>query len=463
MIEPTPARATVAVAATGTLLALIAYTTPLTTLPATASALGAGAGAQAWILSSMSLGLAAALLPAGALADDHGRRRGFVLGAALLAVASVAGALAPGAVWLVLARVLQGFGAAAVLACSLGVIAHAVPAGPARTRATGVWGASLGAGIAVGPLVSAGLADRLGWPAPYWVLAVAAAVLAVLAQRLLSESRATTPRAVDVVGVVLLSGALAALLAGLVQGRQGWTSPGVLVLLAVAVVGAVAFPLWERRRPDPLLDLGLFRRPAFLAATVAGLATGAGIISATSYLGTMLQRGLGATALDGALLLLGWSVTSVATALLARRLPARVTGQAQLVIGLLGVTVGQVLLTGVTTASSPLRLLPGLLVAGAASGVLNAALGRQAVASVPAHLGSTGSGANNTARYLGAAVGVTVVTVLATRGGTDPAAVVDGWDTAVLVTAAVSLLGAVVVLACRPRRTAAVPEAAPAG
>jgi len=93
----------------------------------------------------------------------------------------------------------------------------------------------------------------------------------------------------------------------------------------------------------------------------------------------------------------------------------------------------------------------GLLVAGAASGVLNAALGRQAVASVPAHLGSTGSGANNTARYLGAAVGVTVVTVVVTRGGSAPADVLHGWDSAVLVTAAVSLLGALVVLACRPR------------
>ncbi|GAB2934574.1 MFS transporter [Rhodococcus aerolatus] len=448
---PDTTRRTVGVAAAGTFLALVAYTVPLTTLPETARALGAGAGGQAWILSSMSLGLAVALLPTGALADDHGRRRGFVLGAVLLAVASVAGALSPGTVWLVLARVVQGVGAAAVIACSLGLIAHAVPAGPARTRATGVWGASLGAGIAVGPLASAGLAIGLGWPGPYWLLAVGGVVLAVAGQRWLLESRASTPRAVDTVGVLLFSGTLAALLAGLVLGRQGWTSAGVLLLLGLAVAGAVAFPLWEARRTHPMLDLALFRNPTFVAATVAGLATGAGIISATSYSSTVVQRGLGGTALDGAWVLLGWSVTSVVTSLLARRLPARVTGQAQLVLGLLGVTVGMVMLTGVAVGDGPVRLLPGLLVAGAASGVLNAALGRQAVASVPTHLGSTGSGANNTARYLGAAVGVTVVTVVVTRGGSSPAAVLDGWDSAVLVTAAVSLAGAVVVLACRPR------------
>ena len=440
------ARATTATAAAGTFLALVAYTVPLTTLPETAASLGSGTGGQAWILSSMSLGLAVALLPTGALADDRGRRLGFVLGASLLAVASVAGALAPGTVWLVLARVLQGIGAAAVIACSLGLIAHVSPDPRARTRATGIWGASLGAGIAVGPLASAGLAELGGWPAPYWLLAVTSVVLAVAGRRWLVESRATEPRAVDGVGVVLFSGSLAALLAGLVLGRQGWTSPGVLLLLEVAVVTGVAFPAWERRRRHPMLDLALFRRPAFVAATVAGLATGAGIISATSYSSTVVQRGLGSTALVGAYVLLAWSVTSVGTSLLARRLPARVTGQAQLVAGLVGVALGQVALTGVAVGDSPLRLVPGLLVAGAASGVLNAALGRQAVASVPAHLGSTGSGANNTARYLGAAVGVTVVSVLVGGGSGSAADVLRGWDAAVLVTAAVSLVGAAVVL-----------------
>lgn len=142
---------TLAVATAGTALALIAYTTPVGTLAATATALNAGPGGQAWILSSMSCGLAVALLPSGAVGDDYGRRRMFVIGALVLAATSVLATFAPDTLTLVLARVGQGLGAAAVVACGLGLIGHAFPGGHARVRATGIWGAGVGAGIAVGP------------------------------------------------------------------------------------------------------------------------------------------------------------------------------------------------------------------------------------------------------------------------------------------------------------------------
>src|SRR5215212_4983312 len=132
---------TLAVAAAGTLLVLVAFTTPLTTLSGTAAGLGAGPGAQAWVLSSMNVGTAAALMSSGAIGDDYGRRRTFLAGALVLAGASALCALAPNALVLVLARVLQGLGGAAVLACGLGLIGHAFPEGQARVRATGVWGA----------------------------------------------------------------------------------------------------------------------------------------------------------------------------------------------------------------------------------------------------------------------------------------------------------------------------------
>lgn len=147
-------------AAAGTLLTLVAFTAPIATLNSTAAGLGAGASGRTWILSSMSVGLGAALLSTGTLSDDLGRRRTFVAGSLLLAVSSVLGALAPGTLTFVLMRVVQGIGGAAVIASSLGLIAAAFPPGPGRARASGVWGASLGAGIATGPLLSAGL-DRL--------------------------------------------------------------------------------------------------------------------------------------------------------------------------------------------------------------------------------------------------------------------------------------------------------------
>ena len=189
----------------------------------------------------------------------------------------------------------------------------------------------------------------------------------------------------------------------------------MLALLAVGVALLAVFVVLERRRAAPMLDMALFASPAFVAATVGALATGMGIIATTSFLPTVVERGLGSTALVGALLLLAWSGTSVVTAVLARRLPAAWSGRLQLAAGLLVVAAGQALLLGLAPGDSPLSLVPGLAVAGAASGMVNAALGREAVASVPAGRGAMGGGANNTARYVGSAIGTTVVAVVATR------------------------------------------------
>jgi MFS family permease len=455
----TPAQArTLWIAVLGTAIALIGYTTPLATLTSTATGLGAGPEGQAWILSSMSIGLAVALLPAGAVGDDHGRRRMFVAGAMVLAAGSVLAAASPDTVVLVVARVVQGIGAAALIACALSLIGSAFPPGPARLRATGVWGASVGGGIAVGPVLAAALDAGVGWRGPHWLLAGLALGLAAAARGLLVESTGAHHRPVDLPGTALLGLALTAVLAGLVEGRLGWARPVVPVLLIAGVVLGALFVVVELRRPEPMIDLRLFRRPDFTAATVAGVANGAGVIATMSFLPTLVQRGLGHSALYAALTLLGWSATSVLTALLARRLPARFSARAQLATGLAGVAVGQLLLIGIDAQDGAARLLPGLLVAGAASGLLNAALGRQAVASVPAGLAGVGSGANNTARYLGAALGITLVAVLAARP--DAPAMLAGWTAAALVTAGISVLGAVAVLALSRVRPAAVVETA---
>jgi MFS family permease len=439
-----------AVASLGTLLTLVAFTTPIATLNSTAAALGAGTAGRTWILSSMSIGLGAALLSSGTLSDDFGRRRTFAVGTAVLVVGSVLAALAPGTLVFVGARVVQGVGAAAVVASSLGIIAATHPPGPSRAAASGVWGASVGAGIAVGPLLSASLDQVASWRDAYWVVAVAGTAVTVAALRLVHESRSAQPRPLDVPGLLLLAGGMSALLAALVEGREGWTAPLVLVLAAAAVVLLGAFVAVERRSRAAMLDLALFRHPPFVAATVAALATGAGVIALTSYLPGFAGRALGITALGSSLLMLLWSGTSVVTALLARRIPARVSGRTQLALGLLGVAAGQALQVGVDVDSTWVRFVPGLLVAGLASGVLNAALGREAVASVPDGRGSVGSGANNTARYVGSAVGVTVVSVIA-AGATTPAGLVAGWNHAAVVTAVVSVVGALVVLAARAR------------
>ena len=441
------------VSALGTFLALVAFTVPVAAINPIAATLGTGASGRTWVLSSMSVGLGAALLSAGTVSDDFGRRRTFVTGLLVLLLGAAWSALAVGTLGFVLARVVQGVGAAAVIAASLGIIAAAFPAGPGRAAASGVWGASVGAGIAVGPPLAAGLDRLASWRIAYVVIALGCLAVAVAAQRLVPESRSPRGRGIDVWGVVLLAGGMSTLLAALVEGRQHPTAPTAVGLAVLAVASLAGFVVVELRQRDPMLDLSLFAHPPFLAATTAGLATGAGIIALMSYLAGFVGLVLHVEPLAAALLLELWAATSVVTALLARRIPAVVTGRTQLALGLAGTAVGQALMLGVEPDSTWHHFVPGLLVAGVSSGVLNAALGREAVASVPEGRGSLGSGANNTARYVGAALGVTVVSVVAVRTPT-AAGLAAGWNHATWVTLLVSLAGAAVVLAAGMRAPA---------
>jgi len=318
----------------------------------------------------------------------------------------------------------------------------------------------VGAGIAVGPILSTWLGRWHSWRDVYAVVAVAGVALALGAARC-PESRSSHRARLDVPGVVLLAVATSSLLAGLTEGREGWTRPLVLILLAVGVVLLAAFVVVERRSDHAMIDLGLFRRPAFAAVTAAALATGGGIIALLSFVSGFAGLALGLPPTTTAWLMLAWSGPSVVTALAARRLPHHWTGRARMGIALAVIAAGQLMLWGVDTSSTAGRFVPGLLLAGVATGVLNAALGRESVASVPPEQAGLGSGANNTARYLGSALGVTVVSVVAVPSGpVTAAALVDGWNRAALVTAAVSLLGALVVLLVGER--AAVPIVAEA-
>lgn len=439
------------IASLATFLVLLTFVTPLATQARTADALGAGPAAQPWLLSAMSVGLAVALLPAGAAADDVGRRRTFVLGLGVLAAGAVVCAVAWDPLVFIAGRLVQGLGGGAVTACALGLIGHAFPPGPLRAHATGMWGASVGAGIGLGGVLAVAVDLGTAWRPSYVVTTVLVVVLAVAAQRLLVESRAADPRPPDLLGAALLGAGLACLCAGLVQGRQGFAASGVLGLLGVAVLLLAAFVAAEVRSRVPMLDLGLFRRPQFVGATVAALANGAGAIALASLLPTLVQQGLGSTLLVATLLTLLFAALSVVAALNVTRLSF--TPRTSMVTGLVGIALGQLLQVGLVADSSPTRLVPGLVVVGVASGLLNASLGREAVASVPPERTSMGSGANNTARYVGSAIGVSIVVVLLTRGVAEggPAALVAGWNTAALVTAGISLVGALVVLVARPR------------
>ncbi|MFE2556929.1 MFS transporter [Streptomyces sp. NPDC059352] len=455
--------ARLAVTGAATAVALMNYTAPMLTLPDTAAAFGTPDSARAWLLNGTPLGLAVLLLVAGSLADAHGRRRVFLLGTLALGLTTGLGAFAGSTLTFTLARVAQGAASAAVLAGSLGLLADTYPSGRDRIRATGIWGASVSGGIALGPLL-AGALSLVDWRLAYEVLGLGALVIAAVGTRTLGAhtlgartlgvvtpaggktapepAAAHRPRP-DIPGAVALGLALAALLTALTLGRDGWLrAPVVLLLLASAALTAV-FVAVEHRSGTPMVDLALLRRPAFLASTLGALFTGLAVIGLFSVVPALLQGGAGMSPLGAAWLFVLWSGTAFVVALQARRLAGRLSATYQLTVGFVLSAAGVLALLGGLDGPWP-RLLPGLLVAGAGSGLLNAALPRLAVDSVPPERAAMGSGANNTARYIGSSAGVALTLALTAAGP----------DTALLVSAGLALTGGALTLVLGRRRPA---------
>ena len=438
-------RATLALTSAATAVALMTYTAPMVTLPDIAAALHTPLSAQAWLLNGTPLGLAALLLVAGSLADDYGRRRIFLAGTFALGITTALSALTSSTWLFTLTRIAQGASSAALLASSLGLIVHAFPTPRGRLHATGVWGAFVSGGIAIGPLVAGAMPD---WRVAYGVLGAAAIVVAALGVRTLSESRAPRGGRPDLAGAVTFGLALVALVAALTLGRDGWLRAPVGLLLLAAVVLVGVFALIERRGGTPMIDLSLLRHRLFLASSAGGLFTGLAVIGLFSFLPTLLQQTLRLSAMDTAWLFLLWSGLSFGVALQARRLAGRVSSRHQLALGFLLHAAGVLTMLGALGSDSWLRLLPGLVIAGVGSGLLNAALPLLSVESVPAARAAMGSGAQQTFRYIGSCAGVALTIAIATSAG---GGLARGADIAMVVSAGLAVVAAVSVGVLRER------------
>jgi MFS family permease len=453
-IKPKSPRSLAAIAA-GTALVLITYVTPMATLPGTAADLGADEAARAWLLSAMPVGLAAGLLAAGVLGDNVGRRRVYLTGLGVLAAGAFGCAVARDSLVFVAARILEGVGGAAILACGLAILANDFPEGRCRSHATAVWGASVGVGISLGVVVSA-LLGSSRWRESYLAVGAMALILLWPTVSRIRESRAANRRRLDAAGLALFATAMTLIVCALTRGRDG-IDVLTSVLATAAVLALVGFVVVERRTRDPLIDPELLRHRHFRAAAIGSLTVGAGITATASFVPTLVQVGFGAGLWTTAVLVIAWSGTSVATSVLLLRVRRPVKGPVPIAILLVVVAVGQLFGYGLGAGSSPWRLVPSMVIAGVATGLLNTLLGREAVASVGTDRAAMGSGANNTARYLGAAVGITLFVVIATHVGDNLAA---GWNAAVLVSAALTLVGAgAVAVAGKPTRTTALTRA----
>ena len=285
-----------------TFMLLLDITVVNTALPSIAKDLGASFNDLQWVVDAYTLSLAAVVLTAGSLADRFGRRLLFSGGLVAFAVASLAAGLAPDATVLNIARAIQGIGGAAMFAVSLALLAQEFPAGRERGTALGIYGATIGISVAVGPLVGGVITSGLGWRWVFFLnVPIGIAALAITRTQV-RESRDPNASRVDWPGLTTLSGGLFALVFALLRGNdQGWSSPLILGLFAAAAVLLVAFVLVERRVSEPMLPLELFRSRAFTGVQFAAFAVSASLFALFLYLTLYLQDYLGYSPLQAGL------------------------------------------------------------------------------------------------------------------------------------------------------------------
>ena len=359
-----------------------------------------------WVIDAYALMLAAVMLNAGTLGDLLGRKRVFVSGVVLFTAASAACGAATSPLFLNLARGAQGIGGAIMFAVSLAILSQEFH-GNERGTAFGIWGATVGAAVAIGPLVGGVLTTWLGWRwiffvnLPIGVLCVAGAI------RELHESRNEEHGGLDLPGFATLTGGLFALVLALLRGNDwGWASGRVLVLFVVAVVLLAGFVSIERRQREPMLDFALFRVPTFAGAQIVAFAISAAMFSLFIYLTLYLQNVLGYSPIQAGVRFLPLSLLSFFVAPIAGRLSARLPIRLLLGLGMALIGLALLLMHGLTTHSGWTELLPGFLVAGVGVGMVNAPLASTAVSVVEPRRAGMASGTNNTFRQMGIATGI---------------------------------------------------------
>jgi DHA2 family methylenomycin A resistance protein-like MFS transporter len=374
--------------------------------------LGGAVSTAQWIVNGYTLAFAALLLTAGALADRLGLRTGFLIGLAVFGFGSAACACATSLATLIVARVVQGAGAAALMPCSLALIAHMFPDSGDRRRALAVWGGVSGIGLAAGPVLGGILTAGLGWRAIFLVNVPIAIAAAGLLRRHVEE----TPRhrhRLDLPGQLLATLGLAALTGGfIVAGSKGWDGSITLALLAAGIASATAFALVEHRVERPMVDPIVFRERTFSIAVALGVIFNFCLYGSIFCLAIYLHRASGLDALDTGLALLPMTIVTGTMAFLSGRLISHIGEWAAIAVGLTAGVAGALLIClgpagGVTTlivSSLPIGITALAMPAMTAVAMSHAPRDRIGLA----------SGVFNASRQTGGALGVAVLGALLT-------------------------------------------------
>nr|WP_078610990.1 MULTISPECIES: DHA2 family efflux MFS transporter permease subunit [Streptomyces] len=404
----------------GVFVAYLPVTTVAVSLPAIQAALDASTAQLSWVQDAFVLPMAAFILTAGVFGDVHGRKKVFQAGLLFSAVGAAVALAAQSIQVLWIGQALAGLGAAALLPTTLALISHAVPDFRERGKFIGLWATSLLVALAVGPLIAGVILDHAAWRWIYLLAIPISLTAMVLAARLLTDSRAPHGRRLDWPGQITATLAITALVYGVIEGGAGsFTDVQVMLALFIAVVSGVAFVLAERRSDSPMLDLTLFRSPAFTATTLIAMITFLALIGffflLSLYFGLVQQ-------LDT--LQAGWRLLMVTAAAIVAgqpvgRLMHRVSARWLITVGLLVVSGSLFSLTTVDADTSFASIAWRLALLGLGMGGVLTPMTATAVASVPHHLAGMAAAGNNAFRQVGGALGPAVLGALLTARALD--------------------------------------------
>jgi EmrB/QacA subfamily drug resistance transporter len=385
---------------------LIDITVVNVALPSLQKSLGATFSELQWVVDAYALTLATCVLTAGSAGDLYGRKRVFIAGIVLFTAASALCGAAPDPIFLILSRALQGIGGAIMFAVSLALISQEFQ-GKERGTAFGIWGATTGAAVAIGPLVGGMLTSWLSWRWIFFVNVPIGIIAFVLSLRVVRESSDPGHGSIDPLGLVLLTGGLFSLVFALIEGNQrGWSSALIVSLLVASAVLLAGFVVQQLRRRVPMIDPRLFRKPAFTGVQVAAFSISASLFAMFLYLTLYMQEVLGYSPLQAGIRFLPMSLLAFVAAPIGGKLSAKVPVRLLMGGGLALCALALALMAGLTPSSGWTALLAGFIVGGIGIGLTNPALASTAISTVPREQAGAGSGVNATFRQVGIATGI---------------------------------------------------------
>ncbi|MET9698483.1 MFS transporter [Streptomyces sp. NPDC006529] len=421
-------------------------------LPVLGKDLGLGRSALQWAVTAFALPSGGFLLLFGRIADLYGRKRLFVTGLALFAVASTLATFAWDPASFLAGRALQGLGAAVIVPTGMSLLTTTFPEGPLRDKALGISGTLLSLGFTVGMVLGGVMTDTLGWRSTMGLLTAAALIVLVLAPGLLPESRTPERPRLDVPGAVTVTGGLLALIYSLsTAAQQGFGGVEVWGTLTVAVALLAAFVVVETRSPAPLVSLPMLRRSTVAWGNIGGLVTFSMMSTVVFVLTLYLQETLHLSSFRTGLVFGVQGVMSALAGTYASRVIGLIGARRTLVGSLLGQGVFTALLLAVGSGSG--ALLATVAVSVASMFHLGAIIsyGVTVTSGVPDGEQGLATGLVTTTQQVGLTIGIPLLGVLATTGG----ALFDGVRTVLAIDAAILLAaGLLIGLGLRARRTA---------